>query len=270
LVRAPAVAGRFYPGEPEILRRLVTDLLAGATAAEGLQSAIALLVPHAGYVYSGGVAAAVFSAVQVPERVILLGPNHTGMGPPLSLWDRGAWEFPGGRVPVEEDIGGRLKEECPELIPDPSAHRYEHSLEVQVPFLAARRPSVRIVPVVVGTTRKEPLEMLGRALASVIRGSKEEVLMVISSDMTHYEPAREAERKDLLAIGAMEAIDGESLQRVVKREGISMCGYAPAMAGLAAARNLGARKGRLVRYAHSGQVSGDDDSVVGYAGMIFS
>jgi AmmeMemoRadiSam system protein B len=270
LVRAPAVAGRFYPGEPEILRRLVTDLLAGATAAEGLQPAIALLVPHAGYVYSGGVAAAVFSAVQVPERVILLGPNHTGMGPPLSLWDRGAWEFPGGRVPVEEDIGGRLKEECPELIPDPSAHRYEHSLEVQVPFLAARRPSVRIVPVVVGTTRKEPLEMLGRALASVIRGSKEEVLMVISSDMTHYEPAREAERKDLLAIGAMEAIDGESLQRVVKREGISMCGYAPAMAGLAAARNLGARKGRLVRYAHSGQVSGDDDSVVGYAGMIFS
>ena len=269
MVRAPAVAGRFYPGEPDILKTLVADLLVTHATAEP-QSAIAVLVPHAGYVYSGGVAAAVYSAVRIPARVILLGPNHTGLGPPLSLWDRGIWEFPGGEVRVDEEFGHLLRKSCPELVPDPLAHRYEHCLEVQIPFLEARVEHLRVTPVVLGTSRLETLHQLGHAIAEVVRQAGEAALVVISSDMTHYEPAEVAARKDHLAVEAMEAMDAEGLHQVVVREEISMCGFAPAVAGLAAAREMGARSGRLVRYAHSGVVSGDNTSVVGYAGMVFS
>jgi AmmeMemoRadiSam system protein B len=192
------------------------------------------------------------------------------MGPPLSLWDRGAWEYPGSRVQVDEDLAKALKSSCPELIPDPSAHRYEHCLEVQIPFLKARAVDLRITPVVVGSTRLDLLKALASGLAEAIRSIRDEVLIVISSDMTHYEPAGVAARKDQLAIAAMNAVNAEELYRVVRHESISMCGYAPAVAGLLAAHELGARHGRLIRYSHSGEVSGDSTSVVGYAGMVFS
>jgi MEMO1 family protein len=269
LVRAPAVAGRFYPGEPDVLERLVAKLLVNTSAGEP-QRAIALLAPHAGWVYSGAVAGAVYACVRIPDRVVLLGPNHTGLGPPLSLWDRGAWEVPGGRVPVDEEMAKALKSSCVDLIPDQSAHRYEHCLEVQIPFLRACAQHLRVTPVVVGTTQIQNLALLGNGLAEAIRKSGEDILIVISSDMTHYESAQIAEKKDRMAISAMETLDAEELHRVVQREGISMCGYAPAVAGLLACRELGARIGRLVRYAHSGEISGDSSSVVGYAGMVFS
>jgi MEMO1 family protein len=269
LVRAPAVAGRFYPGEPEVLDTLVAKLLVSASAGEP-QRAIALLVPHAGWIYSGAVAGAVYASVRIPDRVVLLGPNHTGLGPPLSVWDRGEWEVPGARVPVDEEMARTLKSSCADLLPDQSAHRYEHCLEVQLPFLRARAPHLRVTPVVVGTTRIDSLRGLADALAEAIRRIGEEILIVISSDMTHYEPAPEAQKKDRLAVAAMEAVDAEELYRVVRQEGISMCGYAPAVSGLLTSRELGARVGRLVRYSHSGEVSGDSTSVVGYAGMTFS
>ncbi|MCI0566830.1 MAG: AmmeMemoRadiSam system protein B [Acidobacteria bacterium] len=269
MVRAPAVAGRFYPGEPEVLEGLVARLLIN-TSAEEPQRAIALLAPHAGWVYSGAVAGAVYACARIPDRVVLLGPNHTGLGPPLSLWDRGAWEYPGERVRVDEEMAKALKDSCADLIPDQSAHRYEHCLEVQLPFLRARSGNLRITPVVVGTTRLDLLKVLAGGLADAIRKIREEVLIVISSDMTHYEPAGVAEKKDRLAVAAMEAVDAEALYRVVRHEGISMCGYAPAVAGLLAGHELGARVGRLIRYSHSGEVSGDSNSVVGYAGMTFS
>ena len=269
LVRAPAVAGRFYPGEPEVLERLVAKLLTNASAGEP-QRAIALLAPHAGWVYSGAVAGEVYACSIIPDRVVLLGPNHTGLGPELSLWDRGAWEYPGARVRVDEEMAKVLKSCCPDLIPDQSAHRYEHCLEVQIPFLRARAPNLRITPVVVGTTRLDLLKTLAGSLANAIRSIREEVLIVISSDMTHYEPAAAAEKKDRLAVAAMEALDAEELYRVVRHAGVSMCGYAPAVAGLLAGHELGARVGRLIRYSHSGEVSGDSSSVVGYAGMVFS
>lgn len=269
MVRAPAVAGRFYPGEPEVLERLVAKLLVN-TGAEEPQRAIALLAPHAGWVFSGPVAGAVYSRVMVPDRVVLLGPNHTGMGPPFSLWDRGVWEYPGARVQVDEELARALKSSCPEIIPDPSAHRYEHCLEVQIPFLKARASNLRITPVVVGSSQLDLLKALASGLAEAIRRVRDEVLIVISSDMTHYEPAAVAAQKDQLAVAAMEAVNAEELYRVVRHEGISMCGYAPAVAGLLAGHELGARHGRLIRYSHSGEVSGDSTSVVGYAGMVFS
>ena len=268
MVRAPAVAGRFYPGEPDALESLVKRLLndTGETVARGV---VALLAPHAGFQYSGEVAGAVYREVKVPSRVILLGPNHTGFGPPLSVWDRGTWELPGSPIRVDESLAKALLETCPDLTADESAHRYEHAIEVQLPFLRARREQMSITPLIVGTDRMETLRNLGECVARVLGSLKDEVLLVISSDMTHYEPAESARRKDHLAVAAMEALSPEDLLRVVRDERVSMCGFAPAVAGLVAARQLGARSGRLVRYAHSGEITKDDESVVGYAGMVF-
>jgi AmmeMemoRadiSam system protein B len=269
LIRPPAVAGRFYPGEPADLGSVVESLLAPSGPGQG-EPVVAALVPHAGYVYSGGVAGRVYAAVRVPERVILLGPNHTGKGPALSLWERGVWGIPGKEIPVDEELGLEIRGRIAELQPDRAAHVAEHCLEVQLPFLAARAPRLRVTPLVIGTSRREVLSRLAGALAGAIRACGEEVLLILSSDMTHYEPAEAAQRKDRLAIAALEALDDEALERVVHEQRISMCGYAPALAGILAARELGARSGRLVRYEHSGSVSGDLASVVGYAGMTFS
>ncbi len=269
MIRPPAVAGRFYPGEPETLARVVGSLLASSPAEEAAP-AVAAMVPHAGYVYSGSVAGRVYAALRVPSRVVLLGPNHTGRGPALSLWDGGAWKIPGGEIPMDEAMGRDIRERFPEVRPDQAAHAAEHCLEVQLPFLAARAAGVRITPLVIGTSRREVLARLAGALADAFRASGEEVLLILSSDMTHYEPAEAAQRKDALAIAALQALDDGALERVVAAERISMCGYAPVLAGILAARRLGARAGRLLSYDHSGSVSGDLGSVVGYAGMTFS
>jgi MEMO1 family protein len=268
LVRAPAVAGRFYPGEPDALEKLVAGLLSGSDSSVP-QRVIALLAPHAGYRYSGGVAGAVYRSVRVPSRVILLGPNHTGYGPPLSLWDKGIWELPGFRIGVDERLARSLRENLPDLISDEAAHLHEHALEVQLPFLRLLREDLLITPIVVGIDRLQILQNFGQGMARVLRELEDEVLLVISSDMTHYESAEVARSKDHRAVAAMEALSPEQLHQVVRREGISMCGVAPAVAGLVAARELGAKTGRLIRYAHSGEITGDNDSVVGYAGMVF-
>jgi AmmeMemoRadiSam system protein B len=231
---------------------------------------VAMMAPHAGLIYSGRVAGATYGRVSVPARAILLGPNHTGRGASMSLWETGAWEMPGSVTEVDEDLCAALRRHCPLISPDGAAHLREHCLEVQLPFLRARREDVRIAPVVVGTSRLEDLRQLGAGVAAAVRESPEPVLIVISSDMTHYEPARAAEAKDRLALREMERVDPEGLHRVVRENGISMCGYAPAVAGLYAAREIGARVGKLVLYSHSGEVTGDDRSVVGYAGMVFS
>jgi hypothetical protein len=269
MIRNPAVAGFFYPAEPEELERLVSSLFP-APATDPPEAATAVMAPHAGLIYSGRVAAATFGAVRVPRRAILLGPNHTGLGVPLSVWSRGSWIFPGGTVGVDEGICQAILDSCPAAAPDREAHRKEHCLEVQLPFLLRRSPDVRIAPVVVGTSRLETLEVLGGAVARAVEGSREPVLIVISSDMTHYEPAAVAARKDRAALREMETLDVAAFRETVLREEISMCGFAPAIAGLLACRRLRASSGRLVAYAHSGLVTGDDREVVGYAGMVFS
>ena len=269
MVRNPAVAGRFYPDDPEELDEMVAGFLPSPPP-KHLEQVIALLAPHAGFVYSGRVAGATYGRVAVPARVILLGPNHTGLGAALSLWDGGAWEMPGGVVEVDGELCSSLRSHCSRLSTDPSAHLREHCLEVQIPFLQACRGQVRIAPIVVGTSRLEVLRDLGLGVAETVRESREPILIVVSSDMTHYEPAPVAAAKDRLALERMELLDAEGLHHVVREEGISMCGFAPAVAGLIAARELGARSGRVILYSHSGEVSGDNESVVGYAGMVFS
>jgi AmmeMemoRadiSam system protein B len=262
--RDPAVAGSFYPGRRATLEREVAALLelpAGAapTAATGV------VAPHAGYVYSGAVAGATYARVAVPARAVVLCPNHTGLGARLSLWPDGAWRTPLGDVPVDAALTAALGA-CPLVEEDRAAHRREHAAEVQLPFLQALRPDVRIAVLCLGPLSGVEAERLGEGIAGALRSIP--ALLVASSDMSHYVAAAQARRLDRLAIERILALDAAGLHRVVHQEGISMCGVVPVTVMLAAARALGARAAELVRYATSGDVTGDDRSVVGYAGAI--
>lgn len=267
MVRRPAVAGAFYPDDPATLRREVEALIGSE---RGSQRAVAILVPHAGYIYSGACAGRTYSETEIPDRVILIGPNHTGAGSPLAIMERGAWLTPLGEASIDEEIADALLARGAGLASDARAHAREHALEVQIPFLQVIRPGVRFAPIAVGTRRLEELLALGAAIAEVVRASAEPVLIVISSDMSHYIPLERARIEDRPALQAMEAVDPERLHAEVESRGISMCGYCPAVAGLAAARSLGARAGRLVAYTSSADASGDEASVVAYAGMTFA
>ena len=266
-VRPPAVAGQFYPGtRGSLLAVLDRCIPAGVKPGK----AIGLVCPHAGYLYSGATAGATFARATVPDRVAVLAPNHTAIGRPIAVWAQGAWETPLGQVPVDEELTGALLRRCPEAEADRMAHLREHSLEVQLPFIQRLNPAARILPVCIGTHEERALQALGDALAEVVRGAGSEVLIVASSDMTHYEPAQTARAQDDLAIARIQALDPEGLLSTVRKHGITMCGAAPVAAMLWAAKSLEATRCELVDYAHSGMVTGDDSEVVGYAGLIVS
>lgn len=228
-------------------------------------TALGVLVPHAGYVYSGAVAGATYARVQIPPRVLILGPNHTGLGAHVALWPGGAWKTPLGEVPIDAPLTERLGR-SPLIEEDRLAHLREHSLEVQVPFLQARRPDVAIAALCLGRLDVEQALELGNAVAEAILESP--ALIVASSDMSHYVPAELAREKDERALSRLLALDARGLHTTVTRERISMCGFIPATVMLAAAHALGAKRAELVRYAHSGEVTGDDSSVVAYASAI--
>jgi AmmeMemoRadiSam system protein B len=260
--REPAVAGRFYDGERRALAREVGAWIA---APAGKIRALGVVVPHAGYVYSGAIAGAVYARVAVPQRVIVLGPNHTGLGRPAALWPAdGGWRTPLGTVPVSLALTDALAS-APLVERDRAAHLREHSLEVQVPFLQASRADVELAALCLGPLSVAQCEAIGRTVAAAARAPG--ALVVASSDMSHYIPAEEARAKDGLAIDRILALDPEGLHRTVRREDISMCGVIPATVMLFAARELGATKAELVRYGNSGDVTGDHREVVGYAGL---
>ncbi len=263
--RPAAVAGRFYPGNARELTRELAGYLKNDRSAEPV---LACVVPHAGIMYSGHVAGAVYARLQLPPVAIILGPNHRGIGAPLALQREGEWETPLGSVPLDAEVALALQRACPEVEEDVDAHRFEHSLEVQVPFLRHLRPDVRIVPIAVATGRLELLERLGESLASVVTATTPRPLLVASTDLNHYEPEAIGRLKDHKAIDAILALDARGLLETVQRERISMCGYGPTVAVLTAARVLGARTAELVRYATSGDITGDRSSVVGYAGLL--
>jgi len=263
--REPVVAGAFYPADPERLRREVESYLAGGDRRGGYTGCV---VPHAGYVYSGATAGKVLSRIDVPETVVILSPNHTGLGKAFSVWEGGAWRTPLGAVPVHEELREAVLD-ATEGVPDDAAHLREHSIEVVLPFLQVLRPDVRIVPVTIRCGDADRLAAFGEALAEVVSGGEEKVLLVGSSDMTHMESAESARAKDMKCIEKMESVDPEGLHRLVTEEGISMCGVYPVTALLAACRKLGIGKGELVEYTNSGEASGDYARVVGYAGMLF-
>ena len=221
--------------------------------------------------YSGHVAGAVYASLEIPMRCILLGPRHFPYGAPMAILTEGSWATPFGEAKIDSTLAVELAGACPALRDDPVAHASEHSLEVQIPFLQRLAPpDFRFVPVVLASDRYGVLEDLGQAIAKVISAQQEPVLMITSSDLNHYESDAITRGKDRLAIDRILAIDPRGLYDTVRKEGISMCGYAAAVAGLVALNVLGAKEGNLVRYATSGDVSGDREQVVGYAGIIFT
>lgn len=267
MVRPPAVAGRFYPRDPHELHRQVTSFLFVDSTEQKKRAAIACVVPHAGYMYSGHVAGAVYSRLELPKRFLLLGPRHYPYGEPLAINSEGSWQTPLGSAQLDTELAAALKDAFPALREDALAHRDEHSLEVQIPFLQVLATGFRFTPIVLGTVHFPTLVELGRAVARVVQRQAEPVLIVASTDMNHYEPDGVTRVKDARAIETMLRLDPAALYDTVRHEEISMCGIAAAVVMFTAARELGAKHAELVRYATSGDVSGDRDAVVGYAGL---
>lgn len=264
-IRHPAVAGRFYPRDPEDLRAEVQSYL---FPPRETVSGLGCVVPHAGYIYSGHVAGAVYARLDLPRRCILMCPNHTGMGHPLAIVSTGAWETPLGRVAIDAPLAAALTQRFPLLGEDAEAHRAEHGAEVQLPFLQTRNPECTFVPIALGTSRFEVLQALGIVIAEAVQAVDEPVLLIASSDMNHYENDTVTRVKDQKAIERILVMDAHGLYDVVMNEDISMCGFGPTVAMLTAARRLGATGTELVKYATSADVSGDRERVVGYAGIL--
>jgi hypothetical protein len=265
--REPAVAHQFYPGDPATLKHTLDSLIPAATAR---QKALAVVSPHAGYIYSGSVAGETFAAVEIPRDIVMLGPNHHGYGAVVAVMEKGAWSMPLGEVPINSVLAQGLLAQTELIAADTLAHRFEHSLEVQVPFLQYLRPDLTLLPMVISHLSFKACQEVGEALAAVIEQYRQPVLIVASSDMTHYESRAAATAKDSLVLERIEALDPEGLYNTVRSNKITMCGVMPTTIALIAALRLGATRARLVRYTDSGEASGDTSQVVGYAGFVIS
>ena len=263
MVRQPAVAGKFYTNDPVRLREELSLMVPDAPS----QKVKGIIAPHAGYLYSGKAAGELYAAVQVPDTVLVLGPNHTGMGAPAALSPSGEWLTPLGPVPVNGRLCDLILKHVPSVREDAVAHRFEHSLEVQIPFLQYRNPRVSIAALCLSLPDFDSISRLGEGIARAIAEFGGEVLIVASSDMTHYESADAAKAKDTMALAMVADLDPEGLLKVCRDQEITMCGVIPAATMLVAARALGATSSRLVRYTNSGEVSGDSKSVVAYAAV---
>ncbi|MCS7199633.1 MAG: AmmeMemoRadiSam system protein B [Caldimicrobium sp.] len=267
--REPVVAGYFYPGKRETLLTNLRELI----IFEDLKiSALGIVVPHAGYVYSGKVAGKVYGRIEPPDTAIILGPNHTGLGCRVALFPEGSFLTPLGETPIDRDLLLLITEETPFTTLDVLAHLKEHSLEVQVPFLQFLNPEIKIVALTLRDLALEEIRKIGEGLSKAINRYKEisgkNVLLIASSDFSHYEPHTEAQNKDRLAIEAILKLSERELLEVVSRERISMCGVFPVAVLLVTCKSLGAKEAHLIEYKTSGDITGDYYSVVGYAGII--
>jgi len=269
MLRLPAVAGRFYPSDPAELTALIRKYTSSKPGQQTV-AAKACLLPHAGYVYSGHVAGAALARIALPRKIIVLGVRHYPRGEPAAILSSGAWRTPLGDARIDEELAEALKTACPLLCEDSVAHSAEHSLEVQLPFLQVLAPDFTFVPVALGTVRFESLVNVGEAIARVLAASQENVLLLTTSDLNHYEDDATTRIKDRKAIEQLLALEARGLYDTCRNEEISMCGLGPATSMLTALNALGVKKPEMVKYATSADVSGDRDAVVGYAGMIFS
>lgn len=232
------------------------------------QKAFCVVSPHAGFIYSGPVAGAVFSSVHLPHRFIIMGPSHRGIESRFALMDEGIWETPLGDVSIDSELCELIMNHTDLITKDDAAHLSEHSLEVQLPFIQYFKKDISIVPICISYYASfEDLEALGKATAQGIRESNEDVMVVASTDMSHYVNQKVAQKKDFLAIDKILELDAKGLYDVVNRENISMCGFQPTTSAVVASKELGAQKAELIKYQTSGDVTGDFQEVVGYAGI---
>jgi AmmeMemoRadiSam system protein B len=269
MLRLPAVSGRFYPSSPAELTALIRQYTKVDGAKEP-EHAKACLVPHAGYFYSGVVAGAVYARMAIPGKILILGVRHSPHGANAAILSSGAWRTPLGDAPIDEALAEALRAACPLLREDSVAHSSEHSLEVQIPFLQVLQGAFTFVPVALGTLRFEDLVIVGQAIGRVLAASSDEILLLTTSDLNHYERDATTRVKDRKAIERILAVDARGLYDTCRNEAISMCGLGPAVAMLTALESLGTARQELVRYRTSAEVSGDLSSVVGYAGILFA
>jgi AmmeMemoRadiSam system protein B/AmmeMemoRadiSam system protein A len=266
MIRTPYVAGYFYPGSAEELRAMIAKYVDKTAPKEEV---VGLLVPHAGYQYSGAVAGATISRVNFKDTFIIIGPSHSGLGKPFSVMPEGTWKTPLGEVNVDAELARKIVEVSEYAEEDYRAHEEEHAVEVQVPFLQYIKPDVRIVPIILAGADAEIYKEIGRDIARAIKELNREVVILASGDMTHREPQASAQEKDMKAVEAMLTLDEDELTRRYENLNISMCAHGPVVTLISAAKELGVTGAELVKYQTSGDATGDYDEVVGYAGVIF-
>jgi AmmeMemoRadiSam system protein B len=265
MIREPAVAGQFYAGTASSLEAQLSKLVDRKAPKVEV---IGLLSPHAGYMYSGAVAGAAISRVKLKETCVIMGPNHTGYGKAFSIMTSGRWKTPLGEVEIDSRLAKSILQFSKHLEEDTVAHLYEHSVEVQIPFLQYLKPDIKFVPIVLAHAPKTVYKEIGKAIARAVKESGTGAIIIASSDMTHYESQESARKKDMQAINAMLKLDEEELLKRVEEMRISMCGYGPAATLIAAAKELEAKRAELVKYQTSGDVTGDYSGVVGYAAIL--
>ena len=263
--REPAVAGQFYPGNSDALTRMLTEFCPQKQSRAVVPG---IMVPHAGYIYSGAFAGQVYDQVAIPDQVILLGPNHHGVGHSGAVYATGSWKTPLGEIMINESLAKALIDASPSLHADTVAHRSEHSLEVQVPFIQHLNHKATLVPICLGHQQLDQLLEIGDAIAAVVKSSPEPILLIASTDMTHFESATNALRKDRMALDCVATLDAEGLFRTVAEHRISMCGFMPTVVMLRAAALLGALQAEIIVYGNSGDVTHDYSDVVAYAGAL--
>jgi AmmeMemoRadiSam system protein B len=266
MIRNPCVAGYFYPAAAAELRATLAGLVDKKAPKEEV---IGLLVPHAGYKYSGPVTGATVSRIKFKDTFIIIGPSHSGLGKPFSVMVEGTWRTPLGDVEIDTELAGKIVSVSKYLEADEEAHREEHAVEVQLPFLQYFKQDFRIVPIILAGDGAAAYPEIGKDIARAVRELKREVVIMASGDMTHYEPQAAAKENDLYAVEAMLKLDVAELTRRYRSRRISMCAYPPLVCLMTAAKELGATGAELVKYQTSGDATGDKESVVGYAGVIF-
>jgi AmmeMemoRadiSam system protein B len=278
-VRRPTQAGAFYEGDAEALRAQIANCFLHRFGPgklpevnlNGVRAVVGLVCPHAGYVYSGPVAANAYYELALdgkPDTVVILGPNHTGYGSGLAVVNEGFWRTPLGDVEVDGEVADELVREARIVDVDEVAHRFEHSIEVQLPFLQyLYGDGFRFVPVCFGLQDLASAGEVGRALVEVMNGRN--AVVIASSDMTHYEPQKKAAAKDLDALKAVEDMDEKRFYSIIEAQNVTACGYGPIAAVITAAKGLMAKEAKLLRYQTSGDITGDHSNVVGYAAVCF-
>ncbi|MFA6357225.1 MAG: AmmeMemoRadiSam system protein B [Candidatus Omnitrophota bacterium] len=267
-LRKPIAAGQFYPSDAKNLKGVISDFSDKDKVLQK-KEVIGAILPHAGYVYSGQVAVATVSGIDIKDNVVMLGPNHTGLGLTFSVMPNGVWQTPFGNVKINQEIVKLFLNKSQYLVADAAAHQDEHSLEVELPILQYFKRNFKIIPIAIKTFNLSLLKGLAIELADVINTQhlKSSTIFIASSDMTHYESEEVARKKDAQAIEAIVALDEDRLEKIVKALDVSMCGFAPIAVLIKTAKLLGAKGAELIKYQTSGQTSGDLSSVVGYAGI---